>query len=406
MINKISVYFGVPQNQLSIAKSAPKTVQQRLKTDTFQKTSPPLKFKGSDVSKPAYSSTDSDTSAGEGLHRGSPRGGYLNFSDPNFSFKNNILSIAKNTTSFPLVLPKIGQGREYAILELSDQYIYRLPVKDEYTRIEDFDVRNFDMMHNFPTRIKSRPLAKLGGWTGNRDYISGHIHSKIKGKQGSVDYPSLSFGEPIPIYRSDEFMTKYKDYIRDMAAMPQHSYKNLIQDIKALDNADLCFEPNPNNLMVDTNAQELNLVDIDDIPHAVNKNQFPEGETNNLGYLLSMVTDMSYLNMEKDLHRYIHHSKTGRYGDSQAKLRREIMKKTLQAACTENFIKLPGPNYRLGNGHSPAFSVESMFEAADMKANDWHRVRTILERAKSQNSEQARQNASNAIGDIFDSVRD
>lgn len=394
-IHNIHSYSALTQNQLKAAKFTSKIANRQLKTDTFQKISPPLKFKGGDFLKPV----DSDENRS---YSPPPISNALSLADPDWSFKNEILSIAKAKSHFPMALPKLGQGRECAVLELSDKYVYRLPIRDAYTSIKDFDIRNFEMVRNFPTCIKSRPLARLGGWTEERKYISGHIHSKIKGKQGSVDYPSLSFGEPIPSYRYREFTTKYKDYIHDMAEMPQQSYQNLIRDIKALNNADLCFEPNPNNLMVDTKARQLNLVDIDDISPAVHKNQFPEGETNNLGYLLSMVIDMSYLNMEKGTH--ISRSESGTYGDGLPKLRRMIMKKTLQAACTENFIKLPGSNYRLGNGHSPAFSVESMFETANMSGKKWQQIRTILEQAEAQNSESARLKASNAIGTIFDSI--
>jgi hypothetical protein len=395
-IDKFQSYFVLPQNQLNAAKFTPKIEHRQLKADTFQKIFPPLQFKGADFSKPANFDEDRSLSP--------PTSNALSLSDPDGSFKNEVLSTAKAKSHFPMALPKLAQGRECAVLELSDKYVYRLPIQDEYTSIKDFDIENFEMVSHFPTRIKSRPLARLGGWTEERNYVSGYIHPKVNGKQGSVDYSSLSFGEPIPSSRYREFTTKYKNYIDDMAGMPQQSYQSLIQDIKALNSAGLCFEPNPNNLMVDTKAQQLNLVDIDDISHAVSKNQFPIGETNNLGYLLSMLIDMSYLNMEKGTH--ISRSESGRYGDGLPKLRRMIMKKTLQAACTENFIKLPGSNYRLGNGYSPAFSVESMFGTANMDKNDWQRVRTILEWAEAQNSDQARLNASNAIADIFDRVCD
>jgi hypothetical protein len=396
MMDNIHSCFGLPKNQFNVAKFSPKIEQRLLKTDTFQKTSPPLTFKGCHFSKSA-----------DAVEKRNDRPSKLSTVrsfDPEKPFKKEILLIAKREHGFPWTLNEIGQGREYTVFKLSDQYVYRLPVQDRYSTIENFDVSSFDIVPHFPTRIKSRPLARLGGWTRNGEYISGYIHSKVNGKQGSVDYASLSSGRAIPPFKYQELTTQYKDYIRDMAELPQHSYKNLIQDIKALNNAGFCFEPNPNKLMVDKNAQQLNLVGIEDISQAVNKKKFPEGEANNLGYLLSMLIDMRYLNMEKDIR--IFSSESGTYGDGLPRLRRMVMKKALQAACTENFIQLPGLNYQTGNGHSRTFSVESMFETANMNHNHWRQVQKILEKAQALDSVYARQKASMAIGAIFDNVGD
>lgn len=236
------------------------------------------------------------------------------------------------------------------------------------------------------------------------------VHHFVPGKQGSVPYIQTKLKDPIPDNKYDsDFLPVYKQFLRDMATMPPDAYEGLMRNVKTLDAAGDCIDPNANNLMVDTKSKRLGLVDIDRI---VDK-RYPPGHENNLNYILTMLIDHNFWNWEFHSQRQnmakgltqiqqAHDAKLSAQNDPVLlPLRREILKKALQAACTQNFVRVPDESKE----DVRLYKLMDMLKTGGLNDAQCIHIMVLLDNiTDSHPSPAQRAEVAKAIGKVFDNA--
>ncbi len=317
------------------------------------------------------------------------------------AIQSEIFNAVKANNSFPQGFPVLGKGRSSTVYGISPKYVFKLPVRHNDLSINITSSKDIEIISDrYPSEYLSQPLAKI--IVKNEPF---YLLKRVPGKPGSMDYTQLTYGYGIPNYLYPQCREDYKSFIKDVSDMPYSAYEKLIRNIKRLDNDGKCIDPNSNNLMIDKISSRLHLVDIDEKDTAAAIRMYPPGKENNICYILSMLIDMSFLNLEKDI-EFLDRELSGRYHHRQPRRRRRIMNNVLKAACNENFIKLVDPSDLSFNPRSPLFKLKDLLKTGNLNDRHCNDIEDYLRQAANATTLYSRREASQKIEEIFDNFSD
>jgi hypothetical protein len=280
-----------------------------------------------------------------------------------------------------------SRGRHGEVFTVGDQYVLKAPYKEwEKSGWKGIRVTSPDQIKMSDSTYRasriSYPIAEVHGEHGERF----KIQNRVLGKQGSVPYVTVDEHAPMPDADYEtKFLKKYKEFLNEMADMPLEAYQELIQNIKTLDAAGDCIDPNANNLMVDTAARRLGLVDID----RKKDKHYPPGHENNLNYILTLLVDHNFPNWESylpgkyaergitepNVQKAYAEKRSAQNDPALLPLRHAILKNALQAACTENFVKLPNESQK----DRRLYKLSELLKSGGLNDSQIIPIRAVLE---------------------------
>ena len=145
--------------------------------------------------------------------------------------------------------------------EGANSRVYKLPFLDDYVlKVLNKEDPNGIKINEFPPEVNlGQPI-----WQDPKNprllilkRISGKEHS-IPGWSGTIYNPETKFPEPVTKAQAKLFYSQ----LTEISKMPQATFDKLAKEVKILDEKGYKLDSiNPNNLMVDTNKDEIHIID-------------------------------------------------------------------------------------------------------------------------------------------------